>query len=93
MDINKTGLEAVLRTKNMPPLSPPNNQSAKTRFNPKRLINYFKESKDELKKVIWPSRKEAVKHTLIVIGVSLAVAIFLGAIDYLMNFGLSELIQ
>lgn len=77
----------------MHPLSQLNDQSAKKKFNPKWLINYFKESKNELRKVIWPSRKEAIKHTLIVIGVSLAVAIFLGAIDYLMNFGLSELIQ
>ncbi|MFW0837906.1 MAG: preprotein translocase subunit SecE [Candidatus Komeilibacteria bacterium] len=50
------------------------------------LIQYLKDSKTELKKVVWPSRQETVKHTLIVIGVSLFVAIFLGAVDYLLNF-------
>lgn len=57
-----------------------------------RLIRYFKESKDELKKVIWPTRKEAIKHTLIVVGVSVAVAIFLGLADYFLNIGLEQLI-
>lgn len=32
-------------------------------------------------KVVWPTRKEAIKITLIVIAFSLGVAIFLGAID------------
>lgn len=58
-----------------------------------RVFRYFKESKDELRKVTWPSRKEAIKHTLIVIGVSVAVAVFLGLADYLMNLGLEQLIK
>lgn len=58
-----------------------------------RLFRYFKESKDELKKVIWPTRKETIKHTLIVIGVSIAVAIFLGLADYILNMGLEQLIK
>jgi preprotein translocase subunit SecE len=40
------------------------------------------ESKAELKKVTWPTRKELVKHTLIVIGLSLFVAAFLGVLDF-----------
>lgn len=65
----------------------------KRKFNPKWLVQYIKEARDELKKVVWPSRKEAVKHTMIVIGVSVATAIFLGAIDYIMNIGLKTLID
>ena len=57
------------------------------------IFRYFKESKDELKKVTWPSRKEAIKHTLIVIGVSVFVAVFLGLADYLMNTGLEQVIK
>jgi len=57
-----------------------------------KVINYVKESKTELKKVVWPSKKETTNHTLLVIGVSLGVAIFLGVMDYIFNFGLQKFI-
>lgn len=47
-----------------------------------KIITYIKEARIELKKVIWPSRKEVMRHTLIVIGVSLATAVVLGIFDY-----------
>lgn len=50
-----------------------------------KFIQYLKDSRSELKKVAWPSKEETTKHTLIVIGVSLFMAIFLGAVDYLLN--------
>lgn len=58
-----------------------------------KLIRYFIEAKEEMKKVIWPSRRETTNHTLLVIGISLGVAAFLGAIDYLLNLGLERLIK
>lgn len=54
------------------------------------IINYVKESIEELKRVVWPSRQEAVQHTLLVLGISAAVAIFLGAVDYILNYGLEK---
>jgi len=45
------------------------------------LITYIKESKEELKKVSWPSRQQVVRDTMVVIGISVAVAFFFGAID------------
>ncbi|PIS40989.1 MAG: preprotein translocase subunit SecE [Candidatus Kerfeldbacteria bacterium CG08_land_8_20_14_0_20_43_14] len=57
------------------------------------LTNYFKESYEELKKVSWPTRKDTVRDTLVVIGVSLAVALFLGLLDIGLAFGLEKLIQ
>lgn len=51
-----------------------------------KLINYFKEAIAEMKKVTWPSKKETYNYTLLVIGVSLAMAIFLGGLDYLFVF-------
>lgn len=47
----------------------------------KRIWNYFKESKSELKKVVWPSPKQLVNNTLIVLGVMVVSAIFVGIID------------
>jgi len=54
-----------------------------------KLWQYIKDSKHELKKVVWPTKKQVVNHTLLVIGFSLSLAIFLGVID----FGLSKLIE
>ena len=42
-----------------------------------KLANYIKETKVEMKGVKWPTRKQAVNYTLLVIGVSVGVAIFL----------------
>lgn len=50
-----------------------------------KLVNYLVESKKELKKVTWPTKKETTKHTLIVIGLSLFVAAFLGALDFVFS--------
>ncbi|MCH7492243.1 preprotein translocase subunit SecE [Patescibacteria group bacterium] len=54
-----------------------------------KLISYFKESKDELKKVIWPSRSETIKYTLLVMAISVGMAIFLGILD----FGLDKVVE
>ena len=51
----------------------------------KKLVSYIKESRAELRKVVWPTKKQTKNHTLMVIGISLAVAVFLGAIDLLLN--------
>lgn len=61
-------------------------------FNLNQITNYFKSSKEELKKVAWPTRKETVKNTMVVIGISLATAVFLGGIDYMLNFVLKEVL-
>lgn len=48
-----------------------------------KIINYIKEARIELKKVVWPTRKEITRHTMIVIGISLATAAVLGIFDYI----------
>lgn len=57
------------------------------------LKQYLQESRIELKKVIWPSKKETTHSTMLVIGISLAMAVFLGLLDYIFSFGLERLIQ
>ncbi|OGZ46922.1 MAG: preprotein translocase subunit SecE [Candidatus Ryanbacteria bacterium RIFCSPHIGHO2_02_FULL_45_13b] len=57
-----------------------------------KLTNYFSETKTELKRVVWPSRQDTIKHTLAVIGISVAVAIFLGTLDILFQFVLETFI-
>ena len=57
-----------------------------------RPLNYFKNSKSELKKVTWPTKKELINHTTLVIGFSLAMALFLGLVDFLLTFAVEKLI-
>jgi len=58
-----------------------------------KLANYIKASVEEMKKVTWPTKKETYNYTLLVIGLSLAVAAFLGALDYLFNLLLGLVIK
>lgn len=51
-------------------------------FNP---IQFVKEAKSELVKVVWPSRRETISITIAVILLSLAVALYLGLADYGLN--------
>ncbi|MBP6889856.1 MAG: preprotein translocase subunit SecE [Candidatus Moranbacteria bacterium] len=45
------------------------------------LMGFFREAKSELLRVNWPNRKEVIRYTLMVLGISLFVAILLGALD------------
>ncbi len=50
---------------------------------------FFKEVKIEFKKVAWPSRKQTIQSTIVVIILVIIISIFLGLVD----FGLSSLIK
>jgi len=51
----------------------------------KKVFNFIIEAKAELLKVNWPTKKQTLNYTLIIIGVSLAVALFLGGLDSLFS--------
>ncbi len=46
-----------------------------------RIKKWFRGVRLELKKVTWPTKKEMVNFTLVVISISLLLAIFIGAFD------------
>ena len=54
-----------------------------------KVINFLKESKSELSRVIFPSRSEVVSSTVVVIIAVIFVSIFLGVVD----MGLSQLLS
>jgi preprotein translocase subunit SecE len=58
-----------------------------------KLVAYIKASIKEMKKVTWPTKKEAKNYTMLVIGVSLAMAAFLGACDFVFSKGLEVIIK
>lgn len=57
-----------------------------------KFVNYIKETKGELKKVNWLSRKDTINFTIIVIAVSVGMAVLLGAFDFIFNKIISILI-
>jgi len=54
-----------------------------------RTAEFFREVKVELKKVVWPTRKQTGGTTVVVIIFVFIVAVFLGVFDY----SLSKLVQ
>lgn len=65
-------------------------------FKKKKMENikrYFKGAIQELKKVNWPTRKETIRYTLGVLGLSFAVAIVLGLIDFGLLKSMSTIIK
>ena len=58
-----------------------------------RLTSYIREARQELGKVIWPNQRELRNHTLLVIAVSVALAAFIGVVDYLSTFGFEQFLR
>ncbi|MDY0234853.1 MAG: preprotein translocase subunit SecE [Gudongella sp.] len=58
-----------------------------------RLAVYFRGVKSELKKVIWPSKKELMNYTGVVIFVSSLVAMIVYILDAFIRGGLSLIIS
>lgn len=57
-----------------------------------KFTNYIKLSRLELKHVNWPTKKNTVKFTLLVIVISLLVAFFLGFLDLLFVYLLNKFV-
>jgi preprotein translocase subunit SecE len=47
-----------------------------------RLTSYLRQSRNELTKVVWPSRRTALRYTAAVIVFSISLALFIGLMDY-----------
>lgn len=58
-----------------------------------KLTNYIRESIAEMKKVTWPTKKETYNYTLLVIGISIGIALFLGILDYIFTTGFQFIIN
>lgn len=66
----------------------------KKSLNPfKAIARYFREVKSEMKKVVWPSRKQVVNNTLVVIAAVLVIGIIIWVLDAVFQFGLFQFIK
>jgi len=57
------------------------------------VIRYFRQTWAELKKVSWPSRRQARNLTFIVLAVTAAMSAFLGVVDWLSALFFSLLVN
>ena len=56
-----------------------------------RFLHFLKETRIELRKVVWPSRQETLKTTGIIMVVVVIVAIFLWIIDAFFTWGVGSI--
>lgn len=66
--------------------------NAITRFS-EGARRYFRETRGELRRVTWPTREESQRLTLVVIGVTIVFAVFLGALDFVFSTLVGEIIR
>lgn len=52
---------------------------------------FLSDIREELKKVTWPTRRETVRLTSVVVGISLIIGFYVGIIDVLLTKGLELL--
>mgnify|MGYP001580782245 CR=1 FL=1 len=50
-----------------------------------QAINFLKEVRAELEKVVWPTREQTIRYSILVIIVAVAVGLFLGGLDYILT--------
>mgnify|MGYP005833113901 FL=1 len=55
------------------------------RRQPNAMVRYFRETSGELKKVNWPTRREAINLTAIVLAVTFGMSIIMGFLDLIFS--------
>jgi len=47
-----------------------------------KALNYLRDVRGELSKVVWPKKEEVIKLTLVVLMISIVVAAYVGLLDF-----------
>ena len=58
-----------------------------------RWVRFLREVRDELAKVVWPSRREVVIHTMVVILTVLVAGLFVFGLDVLLSRVVVEMLD
>jgi preprotein translocase subunit SecE len=56
------------------------------------IQRWFRETRSELRKVVWPTREEALRLMYVVLGISLAMGLLLGFVDFALSALYSALV-
>ena len=59
----------------------------------KGIGTYFRDTRSELKKVVWPSKKQVINNTIVVIVVVLIASVFILLLDMLFGSGMSLILD
>ncbi|MCX6004415.1 MAG: preprotein translocase subunit SecE [Chloroflexi bacterium] len=84
----KNDVKVTQEKKSQPVVAKPKKSQPQAAQPKKRRFTFFNDIIGELRKVVWPTRQETIRLTLIVLGICLIMGAFLGAMDY----GFSELV-
>ena len=57
------------------------------------IFNFFREVKGEMKHMTWPTKKQTIAYTLLVVVISIALAVYVGVFDHLFTLGIEQLIN
>ncbi len=57
------------------------------------FINYLQASVEELRKVTWPTRNQAIRLTFLVLGFCMVIALIIGILDFAFGFGYRTLLE
>ena len=58
-----------------------------------RLVQWFRDLRSELKKVVWPTKEQTIKNTTVALAVTFASAIVLWGFDWIAAKGVEALIS
>jgi len=58
-----------------------------------KFTKYLSDTAAELKQVSWPTQHQAMLYTVLVIGITAIVSLFVGAFDYVFSEGISIFIN
>src|SRR5437764_1222993 len=59
----------------------------------RRIGKFLSEVRAEMAKVVWPTRRRTARMTAMVIAVTIAFGLFIGAVDYGLNKGIQYVID
>ncbi len=57
-----------------------------------KVTTYFREALYELRKVTWPTKKQTINYSIIVIAITIFTAIFFAALDYIFTWMLGLIV-
>ncbi|MBE6853320.1 MAG: preprotein translocase subunit SecE [Ruminococcus sp.] len=63
--------------------SPAKSSGKSQKKQPNKVAKYFKDLKSEFKKVVWPTKKQVINNTMVVLVTILLIGVFVGLFDTL----------
>ncbi len=58
-----------------------------------KIVRFFREVKSEMKKVVWPTKKQIINNTLIVFACVAVIGVFIWVLDLIFQYGLYQFIK